>query len=295
MLSHCCTCFCVVPPPPASPLWFVYFPSEIATVNGSSPVNCGTIFDSDLDTLLCDHPNTSVLFDGNVPTLAGLDGDKWASQLLTIWTNGISTHQIICQLGRPADFGGVNTVEIVLFNCPEWGISVQTISVLLGQIRLDPPPGGSSYHDVINKNITLTSCSSLVRVCVPVNTLLTLIALQFLPTPDSHWVHLAEVRFNGRDSTCLPDAVLNQTALLPETHTNLPPHTSAPPEGTPSTTLHREGTPSRTTKGTPSRTTAFPPEGTPTLPPKGTPTLPSEETNHPTSTALSSAPDNTGW
>ena len=63
----------VVPPPPASPLWFVYFPSEIATVNGSSPVNCGTTFDSDMDTLLCDHPNTSVLFDGNVPTLTGLD------------------------------------------------------------------------------------------------------------------------------------------------------------------------------------------------------------------------------
>ena len=164
----------------------------------------------------------------------------WASQLLTIQSNDISTHQIICQLGRPADFGGVNTVEVVLFNCPEWGISVQTISVLLGQVRLDPPPGDNTYHDVSNKNITLTSCTSLVRVCVPVNTLLTLIALQFLPAPDSHWVHLAEVRFNGRDSTCLPDAVLNQTALPPETHTNFPQH-SFPPEGTPSTTLHHRG------------------------------------------------------
>ena len=276
-------------PPPASPLWFIYFPSEIATINGSSTiVNCGTTIDSDLDTLLCDHPNTSVLFDGNVPTLAGLDGGMWASQLLTIWTNDISTHQSIFLVGRPADFGGVSTVKVVLFNCPEWGISVHTISVLLGQIRLDPPPGGSSsYHDVINKNITLTSCTSLVRVCVPVNTLLTLIALQFLPAPDSHWVHLAKVRFNGRDSTCLPDSVLNQTALPPETHINLPSQHSTPPEGTSSTTLHREGTPSHTT--------AFPPEGTLTLPPEGSPALPSEETNHPTSTALSSAPDNTGW
>ena len=253
-------------PPPASPLWFIYFPSEIATINGSSTiVNCGTTIDSDLDTLLCDHPNTSVLFDGNVPTLAGLDGDMWASQLLTIWTNEISTHQSIFLVGRPADFGGVSTVEVVLFNCPEWGISVQTISVLLGQIRLDPPPGGSSsYHDVINKNITLTSCTSLVRVCVPVNTLLTLIALQFLPAPDSHWVHLAEVRFNGRDSTCLPDAVLNQTALPPETHTN--PQHSTPPEGTPSTTLHQEGTPSRTTEATPESTSSLPPRRHPSTP-----------------------------
>ena len=31
----------------------------------------------------CTDPTSSVLFDGVIPTLTGLDGDMWASQLLT--------------------------------------------------------------------------------------------------------------------------------------------------------------------------------------------------------------------
>ncbi len=34
----------------------------------------------------CREPTTSVLQDGIIPTLTGLDGDLWASQLLTINT-----------------------------------------------------------------------------------------------------------------------------------------------------------------------------------------------------------------
>ena len=32
----------------------------------------------------CEASTSSVLFDGNIPTLTGLDGDMWASQLLTL-------------------------------------------------------------------------------------------------------------------------------------------------------------------------------------------------------------------
>ena len=43
----------------------------------------------------CDAPDSSVLFDGNIPTLTGLDGDMWASQLLTLQKTNTSRREII--------------------------------------------------------------------------------------------------------------------------------------------------------------------------------------------------------
>ena len=46
-------------------------------MNGSSATgNCSNYANG-----ACNDP---VLFDGHIPTLTGLDGDTWASQLLTI-------------------------------------------------------------------------------------------------------------------------------------------------------------------------------------------------------------------
>ena len=38
---------------------------------------------------VCNDPASSVLFDGHIPTLTGLDGDTWASQLLTIQESSV--------------------------------------------------------------------------------------------------------------------------------------------------------------------------------------------------------------
>ena len=58
-------------------------------MNGSSANgNCSNVTTSTLSSLSrCNTPNSSVLFDGSIPiTLAGLDGDVLASQLLTLQT-----------------------------------------------------------------------------------------------------------------------------------------------------------------------------------------------------------------
>ncbi len=56
------------------------------SVNGSSEDgNCSLI------VTLCNEPTTNVLQDGIIPTLTGLDGDMWASQLLTINTDRPTT------------------------------------------------------------------------------------------------------------------------------------------------------------------------------------------------------------
>ena len=56
------------------------------SVNGSSPTGkCSNISMAETRTT-CLQPTSSVLLDGRVPTLTGLDGDMWASQLLTLQT-----------------------------------------------------------------------------------------------------------------------------------------------------------------------------------------------------------------
>ena len=56
------------------------------SVNGSYPTgNCSNVSMDDTMTT-CLQPTSSVLFDGRVPTLTGLDGHMWAGQLLTMQT-----------------------------------------------------------------------------------------------------------------------------------------------------------------------------------------------------------------
>ncbi len=93
--------------------------NTIMSVNGSSEDgNCSLI------VTICNEPTTSVLQDGIIPTLTGLDGDMWASQLLTI----SSTTNITFDFQATQGYAGVERVEVVMFNCPEWGISVDSIT-----------------------------------------------------------------------------------------------------------------------------------------------------------------------
>ncbi len=184
--------------------------NPIMSVNGSSEDgNCSLILTT------CNEPTTSVLQDGIIPTLTGLDGDMWASQLLTINRYSFTT-DITFDFEFTQGYVGVQRVEVVMFNCPEWGISVDSITLygsttttLIGSTRTTISP-------------TITSCDSLVRVCIsrPVSSTLTALTLRFQLSPASTWVHLAEVSFYGACYTCPPDSILN------------PPHTSTLGKGT---------------------------------------------------------------
>ena len=59
--------------------------SETVSVNGSSlngPCNGATL---DSSMVVCNAPqDNSLLFDGDIPVLTGLDGGKWANGLLTL-------------------------------------------------------------------------------------------------------------------------------------------------------------------------------------------------------------------
>ena len=76
---------------------------------------------------LCRSGNSS-LVDGVVPTLPpSLVGvNDWAAGLFTVNRNG----EAFIEIGF--DFGGsveLTQIELDLFNCPDWGIAAQNISV----------------------------------------------------------------------------------------------------------------------------------------------------------------------
>ena len=109
--------------------------ADAVSVNGSSATgHCSSVATgqgSSRGQIKCYTPTGSVLFDGNIPTLTGLDGDKWASQLLTLRGD---TPLFFDFTGTPG-YAGVERVELTMFNCPEWGISVQQIGLYSRSLR----------------------------------------------------------------------------------------------------------------------------------------------------------------
>ena len=172
-------------------------------MNGSSiTANCSNATSVDGGTFICSTPSSSVLYDGNIPTLMALDGNMWANELLTLQPQqpGISI-LIAFDFTTTPGYSGINGVEIFMFNCPEWGISARTISLLQAS---DISQAGTPIATV---NPMVTSCESLVRVCIPHSSNQSVIGLLFTTVrPDSDWVHLAEVAFYNDGSVCPPDA-----------------------------------------------------------------------------------------
>ena len=162
-------------------------------------------------TFTCTDPTSSVLFDDprGMPVLTGLDGDMWASQLLTIQTTAPST-DIIFNFRNAPNFVRVERVEIVMFNCRQWGIGVQTIQAfeqdaMVFSVDVDP---------------TVNSCNSLVRLCLPYRTSLSVFTLRFFLFPNTDKVYLAETTFFGNNHNCAPDIVITSQFSSPVTSTS---------------------------------------------------------------------------
>ena len=144
--------------------------------------------------LTCPTPQTSVLFDGEVPVLSRLDGNMWASQLLTAQTRRPSV-LIVFDFTATAGYTGVEGMEVVMFNCPEWGIRVNQIALLEAASMSEL--GMQVSETIITNN---TSCNSLVRVCMALSRRVTLpvlnVKFSFPSNNSGDWVHLAEVIFH---------------------------------------------------------------------------------------------------
>lgn len=123
----------------------------------------------------------------------------WAAPLLTLQAN--TSVDITFNFRNTSNYVGLKRFEVVLFNCPQWGISVQSI-----RIKGTTPP--SNHKTLISiHNPTLTSCESLLAICLSqtISSLVTIVTLQFVTEPGTSWVHLAEVSFYAQHGHCPPD------------------------------------------------------------------------------------------
>ena len=166
-------------------------------MNGSSPLaNCNvTEYNGDGTLSTCNRPWTSVLFDHIIPALTDLDGDGWASELLTLdmhSSRSTLTFDFHSYYGSSVCPYSVTRIEVLLFNCPEWGTSIREIRLIDSVRRWIL---GIYYPPSI-------SCNSLVRVCIPYSTTRRVLTLQFIAESGSSWLHLAEVEFHCTGYHC---------------------------------------------------------------------------------------------
>ena len=187
-----------------------FFPRETdaVAVNGSNSTGRCSNFVRSRTRQICWTPTSSVLFDGNVPTL---DGDMWASQLLTI-NETANAAEITFDFTDTPDYTGMGRLEVVMFNCPEWGISVRTIS-----LSDTTSTSSESRRFLTSISPTTTSCNSLLRVCIPFtdSSIRRVFILVFTPPSTSNWVHLAEVTLYASGSTCPPDTIITPPPTTP--------------------------------------------------------------------------------
>ena len=101
------------------------FPSVgVQTVNGSMEYGGCLELVVNGPQATCLNPTSSVLFDGVAPTLADLDEDTWAEQLMVLvdpFSQDIPPPlQFDIHFTDIPDYTGVTRAEVALFNCPQW-------------------------------------------------------------------------------------------------------------------------------------------------------------------------------
>ena len=200
---------------PVIPSNFNYTTLGVLAANGSSVTGrCSTVVPQLNSKSTCSAPTSSVLFDGIIPTLTALDGNTWASQLM-ILQQPIAGPQNFGRYSMEFRFASnpmVSRVEVTVFNCPEWGMGISYIEIIV--LR---PTDSNVALSREQAYTTESSCNSLITVCIPTDTSSSLMRLEFQPLNDDH-IHIAEVAFYESSSPCSPFTIIPGNWTPPSMH-----------------------------------------------------------------------------
>ena len=191
------------------------------SLDGSSGSGSCSSFVNTREGQTCNTPRSSLLFDGVIPSLTGINNSMcWASQLLTLRdaiTITFNFTQPTDVNGTEISYPGVSTIEIVMFNCPSRQVGASVILIL---------DGTANRITILRQTITQhTSCDSLVRICVHFTTDVHLIDLGFLDPLD--YIYLAEVTFYiNTNPRCTADPVITSTSSATPTCSSTTTHTA---------------------------------------------------------------------
>jgi len=181
-------------------------PDGLQSVNGSDPTGgCSRPAVRGLICVELDEGGTSDLTDCVIPSLGEFQSN-WAAGFFTVNMSGQSSFHIGFDFSRPVSF---TRVELDLFNCPEWGIAAQTITMYeyaVGILNFFAVAARALGHT----KASTTSCTSIVRVVIPLelpqsSTPSYAIDFTFDNTATNiQWVHIAEVTFLEEEDTHCP-------------------------------------------------------------------------------------------
>lgn len=153
-----------------------------------------------------------VIFDGDLPRLSDLGGDLWASDFLTLSAPSVAALNM--DLGGSSVYDSISKIELIMFNCPWWGIGIESITLYI-TLRLDVVGG----TNLVRVNPTIASCNSLVKICIPCTRCDSTernLGLEFHTDQHSRWVYLGEVTFRTDNGSCPPDLVITSTTNVVE-------------------------------------------------------------------------------
>ncbi len=169
-------------------------PVAISERGSNATGHCSNVSDSGR---VCNTPRSSVLFDGVTPILTGLDGDMWATQLLTL--NTPTSSSITFSFNGVDNYVSTGTIEVIMFSCSMRGIGANSISIR-----------GSDNSPIGSINDIPQSCEYLVRACISDGFTTTEPVISLTFNDALQRVYLAEVTFYTNTLTC-SNVVLNES------------------------------------------------------------------------------------
>ena len=170
---------------------------------------------------ICD--GTTVLNDGIVPTLNSISDDtqsQWAAQLLTMnrTSSGVANIPLSFQVG--SDTNVHDRLELVVFNCPQFGIHTPAVEIFV-DTSFRPETEGFQFSQA-SVVLQSTSCDHLLKFCIKFGARLSTLyyTISFPYQNDSNYVFLGEVTFLNADDDVpcdpgAPEIIANATIPTP--------------------------------------------------------------------------------
>ena len=175
-------------------LFFIVIPTSFTAykaqpINGSSATAlCSNFSETDsLNSFQCNTPDSSVLFDGKLPQdIRFMSDPSWARQLFTAQQR--TKYEMHFDFTGQHDYAGVGMVELVIFNFPDWGISLQAIA---------------DEEGITYTGIQYDHNDRMAVLCFPLQASNSRFSIEF---KYMQWIHLAEIVFyTGNQCLCRTD------------------------------------------------------------------------------------------
>ncbi len=179
-----------------NPIKYIINSSPLSKYASSENGSCSNTSVTMDGSQVCTTPQSSVLFDGVIPSLTARNNNTcWASQLLVL---NLDT-TITFEFSNPSS--GITSLETVMFNCPQENIGAARRVILKVE------------KHILLSDINHMSCNHLIRACSIFTARTTnTITLSFEVSSIAQFplaYYIAEMSFYDSTSDCSPPGIID--------------------------------------------------------------------------------------